>query len=97
MVIEDAIVFMNAVARAYGPKVAVNAASLTLRRGRILGLLGASGSGKSALLRLVAGLDRSTAAASASTDRRSRRPVALSRPRPAASASCSRTPPCIQI
>ena len=57
MVTDDAIVSLNAVTRAYGPKVAVNGASLTLRRGRILGLLGASGSSKSTLLRLIAGLE----------------------------------------
>lgn len=57
MATDDAIVSLNAVTRAYGKKTAVNGASLTLTRGRILGLLGASGSGKSTLLRLIAGLE----------------------------------------
>lgn len=57
MAADDAIVSLNGVRRAYGPKVAVDGTSLTLRRGRILGLLGASGSGKSTLLRLIAGLE----------------------------------------
>ena len=58
MATDDAIVALTGVRRAYGPKVAVDGASLSLTRGRILGLLGASGSGKSTLLRLIAGLER---------------------------------------
>jgi len=45
------------VRRAYGDKIAVDGASLTLRRGRITCLLGRSGCGKSTLLRLIAGLE----------------------------------------
>ena len=40
----------------YGPRVAVNSASLTCRRGEILGLLGPNGAGKTTLLSCVAGL-----------------------------------------
>jgi len=44
--------------RLYGPKAAVDGASLQLRPGRIACLLGPSGCGKSTLLRLIAGLER---------------------------------------
>jgi ABC-2 type transport system ATP-binding protein len=40
----------------YGTRVAVNSASLTCRRGEILGLLGPNGAGKTTLLSCVAGL-----------------------------------------
>lgn len=53
----DAIVSVQGVSRLYGRKVAVDRADLTLKRGRILGLLGASGSGKSTLLRAISGLE----------------------------------------
>ena len=53
----DAIVSVTGVSRAYGHTTALDRASLTLLRGRILGLLGASGSGKSTLLRAIAGLE----------------------------------------
>lgn len=57
MTTDDVIVSVGAVSRIYGRKIAVDEASLTLSRGRILGLLGASGSGKSTLLRAIAGLE----------------------------------------
>lgn len=53
----DPILSVAAVSRAYGRKVAVDRADLALSRGRILGLLGASGSGKSTFLRTIAGLE----------------------------------------
>ncbi|MDU0347903.1 ABC transporter ATP-binding protein, partial [Actinomyces sp. MRS3W] len=43
--------------RSVGPLIAVDAVSLDVPRGQILALLGASGSGKSSLLRAVAGLE----------------------------------------
>lgn len=54
---DDVIVSVRGVRRAYGRKAAIDRADLTLRRGRILGLLGASGSGKSTLLRAISGLE----------------------------------------
>ena len=42
------------------PVHAVNGVSLTLQTGQILALLGESGSGKSSLLRAVAGLEPAT-------------------------------------
>ena len=53
----DAIVSVAGVSRVYGRTAAIDRADLTLRRGRIVGLLGASGSGKSTLLRVIAGLE----------------------------------------
>ena len=44
-----------------GPLVAVNDVSLSVGRGRVLGILGESGSGKSALLRTVLGIQPRTA------------------------------------
>jgi iron(III) transport system ATP-binding protein len=43
--------------RVYGPKAAVDGASVALGAGRIHCLLGPSGCGKSTLLRLIAGLE----------------------------------------
>jgi iron(III) transport system ATP-binding protein len=53
----DTIVSVTGVSRIFGQRAAIDQADLTLRRGRILGLLGASGSGKSTLLRTIAGLE----------------------------------------
>ena len=57
MATPDPIVSLKGVSRAYRGRFAVDQASLTVSRGRILGLLGASGSGKSTLLRAISGLE----------------------------------------
>jgi len=53
----NAVLTIEAVSRAYGERRAVIEASLRLEAGRITCLLGPSGSGKSTLLRLIAGLE----------------------------------------
>jgi ABC-2 type transport system ATP-binding protein len=46
------------VTKAYGPKVAVDAVSLTVEPGEIFGLLGPNGAGKTSLLRMVLDITR---------------------------------------
>jgi iron(III) transport system ATP-binding protein len=55
----QAIVELKNISRVYDPKsvAAVNNISLTLKRGEIMALLGASGCGKTTTLRLIAGLE----------------------------------------
>lgn len=48
---------LDAVSRAYGGVLALDAVSLTAPAGQVLALLGPSGSGKSTVLRLIAGLE----------------------------------------
>lgn len=48
----------EALSRSYGDQTVVDNANLTLAPGKITALLGASGTGKSTLLRLLAGLER---------------------------------------
>jgi ABC-2 type transport system ATP-binding protein len=47
----------------YGPTVAVDALSFTVRPGRVTGFLGPNGAGKSTTMRLILGLDAPTAGA----------------------------------
>lgn len=51
------ILRLSGVSRRYGARTAVDRASLTLAEGRITCLLGPSGSGKSSILRMIAGLE----------------------------------------
>lgn len=57
----DTIIELKAVSKSYTsagkPATALNAVSLTLRRGELLALLGPSGCGKTTALRLIAGLE----------------------------------------
>ena len=57
----DTIIELKAVSKSYASAgkaaAALNAVSLTLRRGRLLALLGPSGCGKTTALRLIAGLE----------------------------------------
>jgi ABC-2 type transport system ATP-binding protein len=47
---------LRALSRRYGDRLALDAVSFSVARGRIVGLLGANGAGKSTLLRTAAGL-----------------------------------------
>ncbi len=47
--------------RQFGPKVAVNALNLTVRRGEFFGFLGPNGAGKSTTIKMMVGLLRPTA------------------------------------
>lgn len=50
------IIQCNALTKRYGSKLALNGLTLSVPRGRIVGLLGANGSGKTTLIKLAAGL-----------------------------------------
>ncbi len=52
---------LEGVSKYYGPQPALAEVSLTLPRGKIIGLLGPNGSGKTTLIKLVAGLLRPSA------------------------------------
>lgn len=53
---EKSIVECKNVLKKYGNKVALYDFSLSVKRGRIIGLLGSNGSGKTTLIKLIAGL-----------------------------------------
>jgi spermidine/putrescine transport system ATP-binding protein len=57
------VVEFRDVTRRYGPAVAVDGVSFTIRRGEFFSLLGPSGCGKTTLLRMIAGFDEPTAGA----------------------------------
>lgn len=50
------ILSCTALTKLYGPKAALSDVTLTLQRGRIIGLLGPNGSGKTTLIKLINGL-----------------------------------------
>lgn len=54
----DTIVSTNQITKRYGPRLAVDAVSLTVRRGEVYGFLGPNGAGKTTTLRMLLGLIR---------------------------------------
>ncbi len=52
------VIRLDGIQQAFGRNRVLADVNLVLRRGEVLGLLGANGSGKSTLLRIVAGIDR---------------------------------------
>src|SRR5690606_11074394 len=55
---QDIVLSARDVTVAFGDKVILDGLSLSIRRGEILGVVGASGSGKSVLLRTILGLNK---------------------------------------
>lgn len=53
---QNPIIECSGVVKRYGSRTALNGLSLTLNRGRIVGLLGPNGSGKTTFIKLLAGL-----------------------------------------
>src|ERR1700712_5107943 len=56
----DTIVSTDRLSKRYGDRLAVDAVSLTVRRGEVYGFLGPNGAGKTTTLRMVLGLVRPT-------------------------------------
>lgn len=53
---DNIILQCNSLCKSYGSKIALNNLSLTVNRGRIIGLLGPNGSGKTTLIKIANGL-----------------------------------------
>ena len=51
----EAVVAIEALTRHFGAKTALNNVSVTLPRGTVFGLVGANGTGKSSLLKMLVG------------------------------------------
>ena len=60
---EDQVLTLDNVTKKFGAFTAVNQVSFTVERGEFLTLLGASGSGKTTILRMLAGFERPTVGA----------------------------------
>ena len=57
---EDALVTLRGVSKVHGAHAALDGIDLRVHRGERLGIVGGSGSGKTSLLKLIAGLDQPT-------------------------------------
>jgi spermidine/putrescine ABC transporter ATP-binding subunit len=58
--VADPIIILDSVEKRFGPVVAVDHVSFAIERGEFFSLLGASGCGKTTLLRMLAGLEQPT-------------------------------------
>jgi ABC-2 type transport system ATP-binding protein len=75
----DDIVTTNALTKRYGDRLAVDAVSLTVRRGEVYGFLGPNGAGKTTTLRMLLGLVRPTSGTATVLGERPGTPGALHR------------------
>jgi simple sugar transport system ATP-binding protein len=56
--VADEVLRVEHITKRFGPVVALQDISMTLREGEVLGLLGDNGAGKSTLMRIICGFDR---------------------------------------
>lgn len=61
VIIMEPIIQTNVLTKRYGDKLALNGITVTIPRGKIVGLLGPNGSGKTTLIKLISGLLTPTA------------------------------------
>lgn len=55
---KETIVEVNHMKKCFGPTIALNDVSITIRRGEILGLIGENGSGKSTVTSIISGMQK---------------------------------------
>jgi ABC-2 type transport system ATP-binding protein len=55
------MIALTGLTKRFGPKIAVDDLTLQIQPGRVTGFLGPNGAGKSTTLRMIVGLDRSSA------------------------------------
>ncbi len=55
------MIALTGLTKCFGPRIAVDDLTLQIQPGRVTGFLGPNGAGKSTTLRMIVGLDRSSA------------------------------------